>query len=51
MKINFRMSNDYIEQVDILMNNAGVFSTKDWKLMNDINNTGAVIGTMMAVER
>ena len=33
------------------MNNAGVFTREHWRRMQDINSTGAVIGTMMAVQR
>ena len=35
----------------MLINNAGVFSRDNWKLVNDINMTGAVTGVFVAVER
>ena len=40
-----------VAQVNVLMNNAGVFSKENWKLMNDVMVTGATIGTMMSFER
>ena len=33
------------------MNNAGVFSRSNWRPMNDINLTGLLIGTYMAIQR
>jgi len=38
-------------KINVLMNNAGVFSRTNWKLMNDINMTGMLTGTMVAIER
>ena len=38
-------------KVDVLMNNAGVFSRTNWRPMNDINMTGLLIGTYVAIER
>ena len=34
-----------------MMNNAGVFSRSNWRPMNDINMTGLLIGTYMAIQR
>lgn len=39
------------DKVDVLMNNAGVFSRSNWRPMNDINLTGLLIGTYMAIQR
>ena len=39
------------DKVDVLMNNAGVFSRSNWRPMNDINMTGLLIGTYMAIRR
>ena len=33
------------------MNNAGLFSRTDWRLMTDVNMTGAVTGCMVAIQR
>jgi len=38
-------------KVEALCNNAGIFSTTEWKRMLDINLSGLVVGTMLAVER
>lgn len=38
------------DQVDVLMNNAGVFSRADWRPMADINMTGLLAGTMLAMQ-
>jgi len=38
-------------QVQVLMNNAGVYSKNNWKLMLDVNLGGLAIGTMLAMER
>ena len=39
------------DKVDVLMNNAGVFSRSNWRPMNDINMTGLLIGTYLAIQR
>ena len=39
------------DKVDVLINNAGVFSRSNWRPMNDINLTGLLIGTYMAIQR
>ena len=39
------------DKVDVLMNNAGVFSRSNWRPMNDINMTGLLIGTYTAIQR
>ena len=38
------------DKVDVLMNNAGVFSRADWRPMADINMTGLLAGTMLAMQ-
>ena len=38
------------DKVDVLMNNAGVFSSEDWRPMADINMTGLLAGTMLAMQ-
>lgn len=38
-------------QVEVLMNNAGVFSRTNWQLMLDVNLGGLATGTMLAMER
>ena len=38
------------DKVDVLMNNAGVFSREDWRPMADINMTGLLAGTMLAMQ-
>merc|ERR1711892_1095333 len=38
-------------QVQVLMNNAGVYSKNNWKLILDVNLGGLAIGTMLAMER
>jgi len=38
-------------QVEVLMNNAGVLSKTNWKMMLDVNLVGLVTGTMLAMER
>ena len=37
--------------VQVLMNNAGLFSRTDWKLMLDVNLGGLANGTMLAMEK
>ena len=39
------------DKIDVLMNNAGVFSRTNWVIMNDINMTGLILGTMIGIER
>ena len=39
------------DKVDVLINNTGVFSRSNWRPMNDINLTGLLIGTYMAIQR
>jgi len=38
-------------KVQVLMNNAGVYSKTNWKLILDVNLGGLAIGTMLAMER
>eukprot|EP00092_Neocalanus_flemingeri_P008861 GFUD01009536.1.p1 GENE.GFUD01009536.1~~GFUD01009536.1.p1 ORF type:complete len:303 (+),score=116.24 GFUD01009536.1:146-1054(+) len=38
-------------RVEVLCNNAGIFSKKDWKKVLDINLTGLAVGTMLAMEK
>ena len=37
--------------VDVLMNNAGLFSRTDWRLMLDVNLRGLLIGSMLAISK
>merc|ERR1719369_764855 len=38
-------------QVQVLMNNAGVFHRTNWRLMLDVNLGGLATGTMLAIEK
>ena len=38
-------------KINILLNNAGVFSRTNWRIMSDINFTGAVTGSMVGIRR
>jgi len=38
-------------QVQVLMNNAGLFSKENWRLMLDVNLRGLATGTMLGIEK